>query len=66
MPCAASASVRDLTPPRGGYQLKLVGGVQKKVGGVNPPGGVERSLGQFAGIFRPVHNSLGQLAVCFM
>ena len=30
MPCAASASVRDLTPPRGGYQLRLVGGVYRK------------------------------------
>jgi len=29
---AASASVGDLTP-HGGYQLRLVGGVQKKVGG---------------------------------
>jgi len=36
---AASASVRDLAPT-GSYQLKLVGGVQKKVGGVNPPKGV--------------------------
>ena len=33
MPVAASASVQDLTPT-GGYQLKLVGGVHKKVGGV--------------------------------
>ena len=46
MPGAASPSVRDLTPQRGGYQLKLVGGVQKKVRGVNPPPlrGVEKSL----------------------
>jgi len=44
MPGAASASVRDLTPPRGGYQLRLVGGVQKKVGVLTPVGGVEKSL----------------------
>jgi len=33
----ASSSVRDLTIHGGGYQLKLVRGVQKNVGGVNPP-----------------------------
>jgi len=33
MPGVAWASVQDLTPT-GGYQIKLVGGVRKKVGGV--------------------------------
>ena len=52
MPGAASASVRDLTPRGGGYQLRLVGGVQKKSRGMlTPLGGVEKSLR--AGILRP-------------
>ena len=44
MPGAASASVLDLTPT-GGYQLKLVGSVRKKVGGVNPLRRCRKSLG---------------------
>jgi len=37
--------------PTGGYQIKLVGGVRKKVGGVNPPeGGVEKSLADPEGV----------------
>ena len=42
---AASASVGDLTPHGGITNSDWSGGVQKKVGGVNPPlGGVEKSL----------------------
>ena len=63
MPCAALASVRDLTPPTGGYQLKLVGCVQKKVGGVNPPRGVEKSLapGMASAGARAYNGGLGAL-----
>ena len=44
MPGAASASVRDLTPPRGVTNSNWSGGVQKKVGVLTPPGGVAKSL----------------------
>jgi len=41
---AASASARSLTATGGGgsYQLKMVGDVQKKVEGVNPPEGCRK------------------------
>jgi len=63
MPCAALASVRDLTP-HGGLPTEIGRGVyRKKVGGVNPPRGVEKSLapGMASAGARAYNGGLGAL-----
>jgi len=56
---AASASVQDLTPT-GGYQLKLVGVVRKKVGrGRYPPEGCRKIPGHTGDVARRADVGVG-------